>query len=61
MKISLDVINKLPVGYRVLDVVETTDMDGNKREALVCVWSEDHCARKAEFCAETGEYLGEVL
>jgi hypothetical protein len=61
MQISLDVINKLPTGFHVLEVVETTDMDGNKREALVCVWT-DHCVvRKAEFCAETGEYLGEVM
>lgn len=59
-KISIEILQKLPTG-KPLRVEEVTDMSGKKRMAVKWIWvdlREPH-PRKAHFCLETGEYLGE--
>ena len=59
--IPLDVLGRLPDSSRVLGVSICKDMDRVERECFVVLWF-DHPSqrlRKADFCANTGEYLGD--
>lgn len=63
--IPLKVFKKLPKGARIVRVENTWDMDNQVREALLVHWSEYVngrycCLRKAWFCINTGEYLGDM-
>lgn len=60
-RIRISVVNGLPKGFTIIGVTTIRDMDNHERKALVVSWYDRKCCdvRRANFCIETGEYLGE--
>ena len=59
--IKFSVLKKLPPKCTFLALVRTKDMDNKDRDAILVMWRDSEIGdlRKANFCLETGEYLGE--
>jgi len=60
-KVTLRVLMKLPPGNTILGIEDVTNMRHQKKRALMVMWVDRGGLRKAHFCVDSGEYLGECL
>lgn len=62
LSIKFSVLKKLPPECRFLALVKTEDMDQKERTAILVLFRDKQRElRKAYFCIETGEYLGDAF
>ncbi|MCK5016338.1 MAG: hypothetical protein KAS32_04625 [Candidatus Peribacteraceae bacterium] len=60
--VDFTILFSLPRGVTFLELEIIKDMSGKPRRALKVMWqhSNNRCLRKAHFCADNGDYLGEA-
>lgn len=57
--ISADALRALPPNANFIGFDTVTDMDGDRREAMIWLWLDNGYPRTASFTLDTGDYLGE--
>lgn len=56
--VKVDVLHRLPIGFRIVRFSEAKDMEGINRKTLLVVWTDRNFGKRyAHFCRETGEYI----
>ena len=62
MKIDLKVLAKLPPEHIIIGDEWVEDMDRKRRHTLIVSWYDSRCGgRCANFCIDTGDYIGDTL
>ena len=60
--ISKAALAKFPPMYKIMYMKRVTAMGGEEKAAVILFWRErEQGYRLAAFCAETGEYISEVV
>lgn len=59
MQVKISILAKLPPGAKVYGSEDILDMFGDKRHAMIVGWIDNTGFRKAHFCIDSAEYLGE--